>query len=52
MRAQVCAIVHTQFDPVANREGSAGSRFDPQLVPVIADLWAAGYATFWRGWIT
>ncbi|MEU7296917.1 hypothetical protein AB0A76_27570 [Streptomyces exfoliatus] len=38
----VAARVHTQFDPVASREGFAGSRLNTQLVPVIADLWAAG----------
>lgn len=38
----VAARVHTQFDPVASREGFAGGRFNTQLVPVIADLWAAG----------
>ncbi|MEU8700936.1 hypothetical protein AB0C61_25395 [Streptomyces sp. NPDC048680] len=37
----VAARVHTQFDPVASREGFAGSRLNTQLVPVIADLWAA-----------
>ncbi|MEN8655253.1 hypothetical protein ABCR94_32890 [Streptomyces sp. 21So2-11] len=38
----VAARVHTQFDPVASREGFASSRLNAQLVPVIADLWAAG----------
>lgn len=38
----VAARVHTQFDPVASREGFASSRLNTQLVPVIADLWAAG----------
>ncbi|MGW8729940.1 sacsin N-terminal ATP-binding-like domain-containing protein [Streptomyces sp. NPDC055808] len=38
----VAARVHTQFDPVASREGFAGSRLNTQLVPVIADLWVAG----------
>ncbi|WP_327248633.1 ATP-binding protein [Streptomyces sp. NBC_01320] len=38
----VAARFHTQFDPVASREGFAGSRLNTQLVPVIADLWAAG----------
>ncbi|WP_165985043.1 proline-rich domain-containing protein [Streptomyces sp. YIM 98790] len=35
----VAARVHTQFDPVASREGLADSRLNAQLVPVIADLW-------------
>ncbi|MDQ8707115.1 ATP-binding protein [Streptomyces sp. LHD-70] len=38
----VAARVHTQFDPVASREGFAGSHLNTQLVPVVADLWAAG----------
>ncbi|MEU3501558.1 hypothetical protein ABZ726_12550 [Streptomyces hundungensis] len=38
----VAARVHTQFDPVANREGFASNRLNAQLVPVITDLWAAG----------
>ncbi|MEV5985501.1 hypothetical protein AB0L85_10805 [Streptomyces sp. NPDC052051] len=38
----VAARVHTQFDPVASREGFASSRLNTQLVPVIADLWTAG----------
>ncbi|WP_327250251.1 sacsin N-terminal ATP-binding-like domain-containing protein [Streptomyces sp. NBC_01244] len=38
----VAARVHAQFDPVASREGFAGSRLNAQLVPVVADLWAAG----------
>ncbi|MFJ2895173.1 sacsin N-terminal ATP-binding-like domain-containing protein [Streptomyces sp. NPDC087218] len=37
----VAARVHTQFDPVASREGFADSRLNAQLVPVIADLWEA-----------
>ncbi|MFG2610019.1 sacsin N-terminal ATP-binding-like domain-containing protein [Streptomyces anulatus] len=37
----LAARVHTQFDPVASREGFAGSLFNTQLVPVIADLWTA-----------
>ncbi|MEU8966057.1 hypothetical protein AB0C89_30710 [Streptomyces sp. NPDC048491] len=38
----VAARVHTQFDPVASREGFASSRLNTQLVPVIAALWEAG----------
>ncbi|MGW5341939.1 sacsin N-terminal ATP-binding-like domain-containing protein [Streptomyces sp. NPDC004050] len=38
----VAARVHSQFDPVASREGFAGSRLNAQLVPLIADLWTAG----------
>ncbi|MDT0422551.1 sacsin N-terminal ATP-binding-like domain-containing protein [Streptomyces evansiae] len=37
----MAARVHTQFDPVASREGFASSLLNTQLVPVIADLWAA-----------
>ncbi|MFE5613978.1 sacsin N-terminal ATP-binding-like domain-containing protein [Streptomyces sp. NPDC056470] len=37
----MAARVHTQFDPVASREGFAGSRLNQQLVPLIADLWEA-----------
>ncbi|WP_406241421.1 ATP-binding protein [Streptomyces anulatus] len=37
----LAARVHTQFDPVASREGFASSLFNTQLVPVIADLWTA-----------
>ncbi|NEE23259.1 hypothetical protein G3M58_94525, partial [Streptomyces sp. SID7499] len=37
----LAARVHTQFDPVASREGFADSLFNTQLVPVIADLWTA-----------
>ncbi len=37
----MAARVHTQFDPVASREGFASSPLNTQLVPVIADLWAA-----------
>ncbi|MFG2594397.1 sacsin N-terminal ATP-binding-like domain-containing protein [Streptomyces sp. NPDC048462] len=37
----VAVRVHSQFDPVASREGFAGSLLNTQLVPVIADLWAA-----------
>ncbi|MEV8533111.1 hypothetical protein [Streptomyces sp. NPDC051211] len=38
----VAARVHTQFDPVASRDGFVGSLLNTQLVPVVADLWAAG----------
>ncbi|MER7831981.1 hypothetical protein [Streptomyces sp. NPDC095602] len=37
----VAARVHTQFDPVASREGFADSSLNAQLVPVVADLWEA-----------
>jgi hypothetical protein len=37
----MAARVHTQFDPVASREGFADNRLNAQLVPVIADLWEA-----------
>lgn len=40
-RLDMAARVHSQFDPVASREGFADSRLNTQLVPVIADLWAA-----------
>ncbi|WP_331720540.1 ATP-binding protein (plasmid) [Streptomyces sp. NBC_00161] len=33
--------VHSHFDPVASREGFADSRLNHQLVPLVADLWAA-----------
>ncbi|MFG2997857.1 hypothetical protein [Streptomyces sp. NPDC048340] len=36
------ARVHSQFDPVASREGFADSRLNQQLVPLVADLWEAG----------
>ncbi|MFD5417552.1 sacsin N-terminal ATP-binding-like domain-containing protein [Streptomyces sp. NPDC127069] len=39
---EVATRVHSQFDPVANREGFTSSHLNAQLVPVIADLWAAG----------
>ncbi|SEG94838.1 hypothetical protein SAMN05216223_13139 [Actinacidiphila yanglinensis] len=35
----MAARVHTQFDPVASREGFASSRLNQQLVPLVADLW-------------
>ncbi|MFC6512842.1 sacsin N-terminal ATP-binding-like domain-containing protein [Streptomyces goshikiensis] len=35
------ARVHAQFDPVASREGFADSRFNHQLVTLVADLWEA-----------
>lgn len=38
----VAVRVHTQFDPVASREGFADSHLNAQLVPVIVDLWEAG----------
>ncbi|MER7911745.1 hypothetical protein [Streptomyces sp. NPDC096068] len=37
----MAARVHSQFDPVASREGFAGSQLNQQLVPLIADLWEA-----------
>ncbi|MCZ4100153.1 sacsin N-terminal ATP-binding-like domain-containing protein [Streptomyces sp. H39-C1] len=37
----MAARVHTQFDPVASREGFASSRLNQQLVPLVADLWEA-----------
>ncbi|MFC3574969.1 hypothetical protein ACFOZ0_17125 [Streptomyces yaanensis] len=33
--------MNAQFDPVASREGFAASRLNEQLVPLVADLWAA-----------
>ncbi|MBT2425165.1 hypothetical protein J7F02_05550 [Streptomyces sp. ISL-112] len=35
------ARVHAQFDPVVSREGFAASRWNEDLVPLVADLWAA-----------
>ncbi|MBO3674018.1 ATP-binding protein [Streptomyces sp. NEAU-YJ-81] len=35
------ARVHAQFDPVVSREGFAASRWNADLVPLVADLWAA-----------
>lgn len=37
----MAARVHAQFDPVASREGFAGSRLNQQLIPLVADLWEA-----------
>ncbi|MFD7222881.1 ATP-binding protein [Streptomyces sp. NPDC059892] len=35
------ARVHAQFDPVVSREGFVASRWNADLVPLVADLWAA-----------
>ena len=38
---RAAARVHAQFDPVVSREGFAASRWNEDLVPLVADLWAA-----------
>ncbi|MCZ9353031.1 hypothetical protein NGM36_25230 [Streptomyces mutabilis] len=38
---KVATRVHAQFDPVVSREGFAASRWNEELVPLVADLWAA-----------
>ncbi|MFD7122031.1 ATP-binding protein [Streptomyces sp. NPDC059922] len=38
---RAAARVHAQFDPVVSREGFAASRWNEELVPLVADLWAA-----------
>ncbi|MEV0638561.1 hypothetical protein AB0I77_27185 [Streptomyces sp. NPDC050619] len=38
---RTAARVHAQFDPVVSREGFAASRWNKDLVPLVADLWAA-----------
>ncbi|MFJ6884021.1 ATP-binding protein [Streptomyces californicus] len=37
---RTAARVHAQFDPVVSREGFAASRWNEDLVPLVADLWA------------
>ncbi|MFL4905967.1 sacsin N-terminal ATP-binding-like domain-containing protein [Streptomyces sp. MMS24-I2-30] len=38
---RAAARVHAQFDPVVSREGFAAGRWNEDLVPLVADLWAA-----------
>ncbi|MFE9780757.1 sacsin N-terminal ATP-binding-like domain-containing protein [Streptomyces sp. NPDC005775] len=38
---RAAARVHAQFDPVVSREGFAASRWNEDLVPLVADLWGA-----------
>lgn len=38
---RAAARVHAQFDPVVSREGFVASRWNEDLVPLVADLWAA-----------